>query len=66
MLYFFEKAEKIAQRWGFCPQSPGGWGFRPQTPKLLLSIILSVAFEHCSDFTASLKLRPIISYLSDG
>jgi len=25
-----------------------------------------VTFEHCSDFSASLKLRHIISYLSDG
>jgi len=58
----------------------GGWGLRPQTPKLLLSLNLHITFEHCSDFSAllnyafkhcsdlssSLKLRPTISYLSDG
>jgi len=37
-----------------------------QTPKLLLPLNLRVTFEHCSDFSASLKLRRIISYLSDG
>jgi len=47
---FFEKAGKIAA----------------SSPQLLLSLNLRVTFEHWSDFSASIKLRPIISYLSDG
>jgi len=31
-------------------------------PKLLLPLDLHVNFEHCSDFSASFKLRPITSY----
>jgi len=47
-------------------KSPQLWGLHLYTPKLLLSLNLRVTFEHCSDFSASLKLRHIISYLSNG
>jgi len=58
MLYFSVKSWKNRRSIG---------GSAPKPPaNLLLSINLRVTLEHCSDFSASLKLRPIISYLSDG
>jgi len=45
---------------GSAPKLPlafGGWERSPQTPNLLLSLNLHITFEHCSDFSASLKLR---------
>jgi len=57
--------ENLRSVGGGAPLASGGWE-NPQTPKLLLSLNLRITFEHCSDFSSSLKLRPIISYLSDG
>jgi len=53
MLYFLQKAGKISAALG-APAS-GGWGLCPRIPKLLFSLNLLVKFEHCSDFSASLK-----------
>jgi len=39
--------------------------FRDSPQKLAL-LNSRVTSEHCSDFSASLKLRPIISFLSEG
>jgi len=70
MLDFLEKAEKIASELGAEPQNPrwppAGGDFAPQTTKWLRSLNLRVTFEHCSNFSTSLKFQPIISYLSDG
>jgi len=72
-VFFCEKLEKLPQRWGLRPPNPH-WppaaepplGSAPRPPpNLLLAINLRVTFEHCSDFSASLKSRPIISYLID-
>jgi len=67
---FLKKAVKIATALGNPPLNPrwlpAAAGFRLQTPKLLLPLNLRVTFEHCSDFLASLKLRRVVSYLSDG
>jgi len=59
MLYFLENTGKSPQRWGLRPQillAFGGGGLRIQTPNLLLKSFVLI----------TLKLRPIISYLSDG
>jgi len=70
---FFEKAGKIAAALGDPPPKPplacGGWGFSPQTPpppSYVTSTQFRVAFEQCSNFLASLKLRSFISYLGDN
>jgi len=65
------KDGKITAALGAPPQTPVGLqrlGTLPPDPppSLLLSRNLRVTFKHCSDFSASLKLRPNISYLSDG
>jgi len=60
MLYFLErKLDKLPKRWGIHPQTPVGFqwlGLCPQISKLLLSSLVLI----------TLKLRPIVSYLSDG
>jgi len=57
MLCFLKKAGKIA-----AALASGGWS----PTQLLLSFNLRVTFEHCSDFSVSVHLRSIISYLSEG
>jgi len=62
---FFVKSWKNRRSVGGSAPKPLLAGPRPP-PNLLISINLRVTFEHCLDFLASLKLRPIISYVSDG
>jgi len=66
MLYFLIKAGKIAAALG-APSPNPRWPLAAQTPKLLLSLTLSVPFDHCSRFLGIVKITTnIISYLSDG
>jgi len=58
-LYF----AKIAAALVALPFVSGGWGLCPQAPKLLFPLNLQFIFECSADLSASLKLRPIISYL---
>jgi len=53
MLYFMEKKEKSAKRWGLRPLPPR-WPLEA-TPKFLLSLLISITL-----------IRPIVTYLCDG
>jgi len=50
------------------PRWPPAAGFSPPDPQIVAptQLRLRVTFEYYSAFSVLLKLRPIISYLSDG
>jgi len=71
MLYFLEKAGKIAAALEAPPPNPrspsavGGSAARP--PGCYSHSIYMLFFEHCADFSTSLKLKlQLFSYLSDS
>jgi len=69
MLYFLKKAGKIAAALGSVPKPPlasGAGGNAPRPSNCYSQSTNVFVFEQCSNFSASLKLRPIILYLSDG
>jgi len=66
MLYFLEKSEKIAAALGTWPPNPVGLWWLGTSPPDLQVVTLTQLDRWCSDFSPSLKLRPIISYLIDG
>jgi len=69
MLYT-KKDGKIAAALGDPPPNARWLRWRgappPDSQVVTITQLNVVTFEHCSDFSASLKLRPITSYLSDG
>jgi len=72
MCIFLEKAEKSPQRWGLRPQTPvsfrrlGAGGSAPRPPSCYFNSINLLIFSTAQHFFTPLKLRPIISYLSDS
>jgi len=67
---FFEKVGKFAAALRAPPPNalwpPAAGGYAPRPPNCYSHSTNAFIFEHCSNFSASLKLRPIILYLNDG